>query len=136
MRALSASVRERLRAKLEETALGAAGSAFAEAVVMQRAHPLGEHPSEENASAAALRTEATVASQVLALIALGGEGEAEVERAAHELANDPALLAAFFQNLDLLPPDGSPAVNGIALMIVGALQRLADTPGGDTPEAE
>lgn len=136
MRALSASVRERLRATLEETTLGAAGLEFAEAVVMQRAHPLGGDSNEENPSAAALRVEATVANQVLALIAHSGEGTAEVERAAHELADDPALLAAFFQNLDLLPPDGSPAVNGIALMIVGALQRLADTPGGDTLGAE
>ncbi len=71
--------------------------------------------------------ERQVADQVIRLVVASLAGEGSTVRAGEELAADPALLAAFFQNLDLLPADGGSQVDGIALVTSTALQWLADT---------
>ena len=52
------------------------------------------------------------------------------------LAADPALLAAFFQNLDLLPADGGSPLDGLVLLTGAALQRLTDTLTGEERRAD
>ena len=101
---------------------------FIEAVVVQRAQLTGEVSTGDPDAAHEL-----VASQVLRLIGSAIGSDAGVARAASELAEDTALLAAFFQNLDLLPPGPDPSADGIALMVGAAVQRLAEMtdPGPD-----
>ncbi len=103
---------------------------FVEAVIAQRVYPL-----DAPATFPSGLLEDPVVDQVARLIERIREGDAEVALAARELANDPALLAAFYQNLDLLPADGGPTVDAIALLALAALQWLADTPPDALPDS-
>ena len=105
--------------------LGEHGFPFMEAVILQRAYPLGGLAAVDGTS------EDDVADRVACLVMWSDMEEEARSHAAEALARDPALLAAFFQNLDLLPTNGPPPVDQIALLVAGALQRLADT----SPEA-
>ena len=98
--------------------------AFVEAVIIQRALPLGDAPSGAEPGPT---DEERVADQVLRLLDGSTRGDAARAGAAAELAADVALLAAFFQNIDLLPTDGGPHVDAVALLTGDALQRLAET---------
>jgi hypothetical protein len=133
MRALSDAARAKLLEALDGGPPGTAALAFAEAVVAQRAYALGGPPADRtvdesgvgpvaaNPSASELR----VVDQVIGLIA-GAMGASSIPRSARELADDPALLAAFFQNLDLLPVEGGASMDRIPLLVAAALQQLAE----------
>ena len=127
MRSLSSAVRERLRSALETRPAGLDALPFAEAVIVQRAWPLGENTASPVPDPEPDGTEASVAGQVIRMVDASMGGDAAIASAATELANDLALLAAFFQNLDLLPVDRGPAVDAIALLTAAAVQRLAET---------
>ena len=128
MPGLPEPVRQRIAAAAAGWPGASDASTFIEAVVVQRAQPLGEMATGDPDD-----THELVASHVLRLVGYAVGGEAGVARAAGELAEDAALLAAFFQNLDLLPPAPDPRADGIALMVGAAIQRLADMldPGPD-----
>ena len=115
------ATRRLVREALDATPLGDAGLAFVEAVIVQRAYPLGEQMTPDSV------TEEQVAEKVACLVTWSDMEDEAKSHAAKALASDPALLAAFFQNLDLLPTNGPPPVGQIALLVAGALQWLADT---------
>ena len=121
MQRLGDDVRMRIGRALPAWARRDAVRAFIEVVVWQRTHALTER-SPGDASA----TEEAIATRVLSLVEASVGGEVAVSRAAAELADDPALLAAFFQNLDLLPGERDPQVDQLALMVGAAVQRLAE----------
>lgn len=55
------------------------------------------------------------------------------DRAAHDLAGDPALLAAFFQNIDLLYADRFPRADAVSALILRALELSASIPRSGGP---
>lgn len=96
---------------------GTATLAFAEAVLVQVTRPPGLllDPAREEA----------VASRIRALVdAAEGAGEARQPGPEHLLAGDPELLAAFFQNVDLLYAADDPSADRISGWIMGALELL------------
>lgn len=105
---------------------------FAAVVVRQVAHPLGAPPGD--AAEAEAREQRVAARLAAALRAACGNDthsapdDVELDRAAALLASDPVLLSACFQNTDLLPPNGGPVADHVALIILRALERLAATP--------
>lgn len=101
---------------------GSCTLAFAEEVVRQVAHPLGADPSPDPAG-----SEAAVARRVLGLVeaAFGDEREAR-DAAARRLAGDAPLLAAFFQNLDLLEECASGHAGSVAALVAAALESPGD----------
>ena len=74
-----------------------------------------------------------VARRVRALVDDAGDAHAIVDpvalerrdRAAHELAGDPALLAAFFQNVDLLYAGQFFCADAVSALILRALELSA-----------
>lgn len=74
--------------------------------------------AEPDASADAVAAEAA-ATRALALLQEPGTDEA-VER----LLADAPLLAAFFQNLDLLYAHAAPPADAVAALVMRALERL------------
>ena len=134
MGALSNAAKARLLSALEAGPLGPAALAFTEAVVAQRSYALVEPtPADASALAAsageAVAAELRIADQVIELIG-GATGQPDVAHGARVLANDPALLAAFFQNLDLLPVDRGASTDRVALLVAAALQALTEMDPG------
>jgi hypothetical protein len=92
----------------------------------------------------ALRFAAAVAEQVGRSTGTGREGErAAAERTlelllgspgdasgAAALAGRPALLAAFFQNVDLLHLAADPRADAVSALVMAALERLGDEEEG------
>lgn len=114
--ALRPETRDRLGARLG--ALGAGRALpFAEAVVAQVAHPLGAAPADDAGAG-----ERAVTDALLHAIA-----DDDATAAAARLAADAPLLAACYQNLDLLPASDA-AGDAIALLVGRALDHLASTP--------
>jgi hypothetical protein len=93
---------------------------FAEAVVEQVAHPLGTAPSADPAGA-----ERAVGGRVVGLLEGSVAGASAAAEAAAGLSNDPAMLAAFFQNLDLLDRRTDARTDAVALLVLSAMERLA-----------
>ncbi|HET8656901.1 MAG TPA: hypothetical protein VFL93_15360 [Longimicrobiaceae bacterium] len=112
-RRLSAAAREAL-----ERALGPTGTAlaFAEAVVLQRAHPLGAAP--------VAGAEAGAVTEVLALLRACEDGTRARERAA-ELCREADLLSVLFQNVDLLYEAGHPHADAMGALVMAALERAS-----------
>ena len=50
----------------------------------------------------------------------------EAADAADRLANDPVMLAAFFQNVDLLYENGYPEADAVAALVMHAVERLGE----------
>jgi len=132
MHSIDEAIRRRLRSELEAGSAGIETLAFAEAVVAQRAYALGAPPAERRVdgsvgpvAAKASASELRIVDQVIGLLA-GAMGASSIPRSARELADDPTLLAAFFQNLDLLPVEGGPSMDRIPLLVAAALQELAE----------
>ena len=121
MRAIAVATRHRLRERVAASPLGPATLDFLDAVVLQVAHPLGGVRVGDSVT-----HEQAIGDRVLLLVEASLGDEAKVIRAAGELATDPALLSALFQNLDLLPPAGSRPADAIALLVVMALSRLEE----------
>jgi hypothetical protein len=114
MRALSAAARAHVREVLSRR-LGGELIEFVDAVVLLVAHPLGGAGARDDAA------ELTTADRVIALIEQSLAGETAADDAANDLAAEPEMLAAFFQNLDLLPSGGHRAADAVALLIMVAL---------------
>lgn len=131
MRDLSEAVRIDLRAALHATAMSSLALPFVEAVVLQRAYPLGDSMASGASASERDVAERRVADQVIRLVVASLAEERSTARAGEELAADPALLAAFFQNLDLLPADGGSPLDGLVRLAGAALQRLTDTLTGE-----
>jgi hypothetical protein len=111
LRGLSVATRQELSAALE-SAGWASALGFAEAVTLQCAYPLGEPPSHQRPA-----SEASAAESVLALLRAASHGS----QADGQLERDPVLLAAVFQNADLLYRDGFPHAEAVALLVMHAL---------------
>jgi hypothetical protein len=128
-RALSPACRRWLRERLARSDASAA-LPFLEAVVVQAAFPLGlDLPAGER-----VEREREVARLALELL-LGAEAEA----AAARLRGDPALLAAFFQNIDLLYRHRFAGADAMSLLVMRALEEPragADGGGVPTPSEE
>jgi hypothetical protein len=126
-RALSPACRRWLRERLARSDGGGA-LPFLEAVVVQAAFPLGlDLPTDERAE-----REPEVAGLALELL-LGAEAAGEAaphpEAAAARLRGDPALLAAFFQNVDLLYRHAFAGADAVSLLVMRALEE--PRAGGD-----
>jgi hypothetical protein len=128
-----ARIREALKAALSRNGDHAA-LAFAEAVAVQRARPLGGAPLPE---AEQQRLDTAVAERVTRLV------HAANGHAAHtpgtvpappaptaELRSDPVLLAAVFQNIDLLYRDGYPHADTVSDFVMRALSRACERAAG------
>jgi len=127
VRDLSDTIRAELGAALAAIGVRPDALTFIEAVVGQRACPVGDSTAQRLSVEDRQIAERRIAEQVIGLVEAGRAGESRMVHAAEELAADPALLAAFFQNLNLLPADGGSHVDAIALLTSAALQRLAET---------
>lgn len=99
--------------------LGAAALPFAEAVIAQVAHPLGAPPAARPGA-----RERLVARRVVRLLAASVRPDPAPARAAARLAGDPTLLAAAFQNVDLLYAHRCPRADAVSLLVMGAIERL------------
>jgi hypothetical protein len=126
MRTLDEAARGELRAALESSPVGVEALAFVEAVVEHAVHRLGRERSGVLAGATA-----SMARRVVSFLEAATEGEPSRARAAEELAGEPAILAAFYQNLDLLPAAGFAPADAIALLVLTALALMEAIP----PEA-
>lgn len=93
---------------------GGADLPFAAAVVRQ----LTRHPAEEPLAPAA------VAQRVVDLLLAAERGD---EAAEHALAADHAMLAAFFQNVDLLYQHGHPTADSVSALILQALHHATES---------
>jgi hypothetical protein len=118
-RALLEETIARLRAELAP-GRGSCTIAFAGEVVRQVAHPLGAAPAADRAAA-----ERRVADDLLALLCAAFDGGAARAEAARRLSREPVVLAALFQNLDLLVECPSGHAGAVAALVAGAL----DAPG-------
>lgn len=95
-------------------------------VVSQYVHRLGARPNDP-------ATEHDVERRAYAIVDDAGDAHAITEPAAlgrrdlaaHDLANDPALLAAFFQNIDLLYADRFVRADAVSALILRALEVSA-----------
>jgi hypothetical protein len=99
--------------------LGPAALPFAEAVVAQVAHPLGAPPASRPGA-----RERLVARRVARLLAASVRPDPAPARAAARLAADAPLLAAAFQNVDLLYAHRCARADAVSLLVMGAIERL------------
>ena len=121
MRALAMSIRVGMRQAAGESALGPEILEFLEAVVLMVAYPIGApartgEPGHEQAAV----------KRVTELLEASLGDDRAVAEAADALATDMPVLAAFFQNLDLLPSSGYSPADAIATLVVMALSRLEE----------
>ena len=103
-----------------ELGTGAGGAAlpFLEAVAAQLGSPL--EPGGRRRSPAREREAALRAVRVLRAAAAPPDEEGGPDAAALLLAADPALLAVFFGNVDLLFENGFPGVDAVGTAVVQA----------------
>lgn len=93
---------------------------FVEAVVVQLVYPLGGP-----APASPEEAERAVGDRVVAMLGASTADPHFTARAAADLAADAALLAAFFQNVDLLHSHRCPHADAVSLLVMAALERLS-----------
>ena len=122
MRRLADATQARLDRSLTGWPHAAAVRGFIAAVVWQRSHAMGERSPTDAAG-----VEDAALTDALRLVEDAASGSTGHERGVTELAGQPALLSAFFQNLDLLPAERDPQVDAIAMMVGAAVHRLAET---------
>jgi hypothetical protein len=116
VRALSPGTLDRLHAALPPGG-GSCTRAFAGEIVLELAYPLGAAESRDpNAD------EAIAARAVLDVIGAAFEGvPGAVAEGARRLAEDAPMLAAFFQNLDLLADCDRGHAKAVAALVAEAL---------------
>ena len=118
MRALSRGTVDRLRAALPPGG-GSCTRAFAEEIVLELAYPLGAAPSRDPG-----KDEALAVQRVLEVIGAAFERmPSAVAEGARLLAADASMLAAFFQNLDLLGECDRGHARAVAALVAAALDR-------------
>lgn len=93
---------------------------FAAAVLAQAGRPIGAAPDPER--------EARVSDEVTRLLELAA-GSGAPPAAVRALAADPLLLAACFQNVDLLYDAGAPEGDRIGEWVMAALDAVSEDPG-------
>jgi hypothetical protein len=111
-----------------------AAAPFIEAVTVQRARPLGADPRPPEAQR---EEDRDVAAAVLGLVRAAtaarepaGDGRQTMAESANRLRSDPSLLAAVFQNIDLLYRHGYSHADAVSEMVMRALATLP-TGGGE-----
>lgn len=94
----------------------------------QAAHRLGwgDEPDDARREADAFGTAATLVERATA--AARARDDIALDEAAIELATAPAMLAAFFQNIDLLYDSGFEDADAVSALIMRALERSAEMP--------
>lgn len=111
------------------TAPDSAALGFIRAASEQAAFRLGWNDAEPDLS----RRHADAAGMVTALLERAvdatriGDSRA-LSVAAHELAASPPMLAAFYQNIDLLYMDGFADADAVSALIMRALEHSAEMP--------
>jgi hypothetical protein len=95
---------------------------FLRAVAHQVTYALGADPAGQDTGA----HESAAEQRALALLRdAGAFGEAEIpplDDVARRLLAEPAMLAAFFQNLDLLFEHRAPGANAVSLLLMRAME--------------
>lgn len=121
MRALTPGTVDRLRAALPPGG-GSCARAFTEEIVLELAYPLGAAESRDPAA-----DEARAARRVLDVIGAAFESSPGARaEGARRLAADGPMLAAFFQNLDLLSDCGRGHAGAVAGLVAAALDARID----------
>ena len=118
MRPATRPLRDETLAQLRAALPPGGGSctlAFAEEVVRQVAHTLCAAPADP------ARAEDAAAAEVSALVRESFEGAEAARAAARRLASEPATLAAFFQNLDLLEDCPRGHARAVAALVAATL---------------
>lgn len=113
-----------LRALLEPEE--GAALAFLAAVVEQVVHHLRPAPPADSAV-----EEWAVAGRALALLRDAAAGE--LDAAARRLIAEPEMLAAFFQNADLLYVEAAAQADAVGAVVMRALEVLSSAPLSDSP---
>ena len=120
MRSLSPGTVDRLHAALPPGG-GSCTRAFAEEIVLELAYPLGAEASRDPAA-----DEALAARRGLQVLGAAFEAAPGAMAAgARRLAADAPLLAAFFQNLDLLEDCERGHAGAVAALVARALEGPA-----------
>ena len=107
-------------------ALGAPGLAalpFLDAAARQLAAPAGPAPGGEEEAGERV-------AALLELAAAVGDAGGGPEAAGVALAEDPVLLAVFFQNVDLLYAHGYPGADAVSLAVMEAIGLLEGPDAG------
>ena len=96
---------------------------FLEAVAAHVAFGLGADPTGGDGAERLARTRAAALAVLRDAGALGGPRvAAQVDAAARALLDNPPLLAAFFQNLDLLYEHEAPGAAEVSLLLMRAME--------------
>lgn len=128
MRALSDRVRLELGESLARSGWSSAAR-FAESTILQRAYPLGEPADHEPLEAESIAMEAVLAVlRTAAATEPPPPGELPRGEAETHLARDPVLLAAVFQNIDLLYRDAFAHADGVSALVMQALAGIDPDP--------
>jgi hypothetical protein len=118
-RALGRACSEALRETLDKAGAGTA-LPFVEATVLQAAHPLGTNVTAPGAAEREWRTANLTLELLLDAVPAV---RAPSEDAAARLRAEPRLLAAFFQNIDLLYQHGFPYADAVSGLVLRALEE-------------
>ena len=78
--------------------------------------------SAGSAAGAGAADGAGTATEAGAETGVGAEADAAIDDVARRLLAEPAMLAAFFQNLDLLYEHGAPGADAVALVLMRAME--------------
>lgn len=113
-----------LRALLEPEEAGAL--AFLTAVAEQVVHHLRPRPPLD-----ATGDEWAVVGRALELLREAAAGE--VDAPARRLIAEPEMLAAFFQNVDLLYAEAAIQADAVGAVVMRALEVLSSAPPADSP---
>jgi hypothetical protein len=101
---------------------------FLDTVAEQAVRQLGWRDSEGRGDSA---SNAREVARLLVEDAVGASEErhdVRLDRAARELAHAPPLLAAFYQNIDLLYGCGYESADAVSALVMRALERSAELP--------
>lgn len=102
---------------------------FIQAASEQVSHRLGWNAPVEEPARREVEAHGFVTTLVeRAVSAFRLRDERELDEAAHELASHAPVLAAFFQNIDLLYADGFAEADAVSALVMRALEFSAEMP--------
>lgn len=108
-------------------ATGDSASRFLREVSEQAAHRLGWEPDLEESRRLAAAREFASGMLERAVAAAHDRDERALSEAAHELASSPPMLAAFYQNIDLLYyRDAFADADALSALVMRALEHSAE----------
>lgn len=102
---------------------------FIRAASEQAAHRLGwspEHPDDAHRAVEAFGFVTALVERSAAAYRL--QDDQALSEAAHELASSPPMLAAFYQNIDLLYNDRYVDADAVSALVMRALEHSAEMP--------